>query len=815
MPDRLTDLIASTTFNGIDFVEIANPGQTRLVVHFLNQVPVQGTLTGTAPITIADGDTVPAVPVAPISPADWTVDDDGRPLLALATAYPGDFSTYTLTIASTVLDRYFAAIAFTFKAGCPSTLDCATPAITCEIPGGGPVIDYLAKDFTSFRAGLLDYSARTYPDWVERDEPDLGVMLAELLAAVGDDLSYTQDRIAGEATLPTATQRRSVMRHARLVDYEPTPATSARVLLQVDVTAGPLPSGAVVLATVPDGGTLAFETGAGLIDPATGAVDTTPLVVDPRWNRRDHGTNPPQDQIVPYLWDDSQRCLPAGATQIWVHGHGYGFPVGDPKLGTTGLAILIDTASVSPVDPPIRQVVHLTGADEKTDNLYKDPVTHLGIPVTRLTWDAAEALTADHDLTRTVLAGNLIPASEGRRHLESFVIDPPADSPQAARAAVVRTGPDQFCGNPSPLHLHTLQSGRLAWLTDDSGDTVPEVSLAQIDGATGDPAQSWRWRRRLLDAELFEAAFTIDPVRYSDLRADRAAGVPRWDYDGDDADSIRFGDGTFGERPATGSAFEVTYRVGNGAAGNVAAGTITGIDPSMTGVILSVSNPFPAAGGADAEPLERVRRAAPYAYRARQFRAVRREDYTAAAQELPWVLDAGTEQRWTGSWLTVFTTAQPTTGEDITLREHLELIQLLDRRRIAGYEVYTPPPRYVGLDLIVTVCARPDALQGEVAAAIGVQLGTGLRSDGRPAFFAPGQLRFGTPLERSDLDSAIQEATGVAGVLAIDYRRRGYLPHFTPMPETVTAGRDEILRVDNDPNRPDRGSLRIVVEGGK
>ena len=77
-------------------------------------------------------------------------------------------------------------------------------------------------------------------------------MLAELLSAAGDDLSYQQDRIAAEATLATATQRRSVIRHARLVDYEPGPAASARVLLQVDVSTATVPSGVVVLAPQPD-----------------------------------------------------------------------------------------------------------------------------------------------------------------------------------------------------------------------------------------------------------------------------------------------------------------------------------------------------------------------------------------------------------------------------------------------------------------------------------------------------------------------------------------------------------------------------------
>ena len=87
--------------------------------------------------------------------------------------------------------------------------------------------------------------------------------------------------------------------------------------------------------------------------------------------------------------------------------------------------------------------------------------------------------------------------------------------------------------------------------------------------------------------------------------------------------------------------------------------------------------------------------------------------------------------------------------------------------------------------------------------------------DGRLGFFAPGQLRFGTVLERSELEAAVQRAVGVEGVVAIDYRRRGYVPTFVPMPEAVTVGRDEIIRVDNDPSQPDRGSIRVVVEGGK
>jgi predicted phage baseplate assembly protein len=278
---------------------------------------------------------------------------------------------------------------------------------------------------------------------------------------------------------------------------------------------------------------------------------------------------------------------------------------------------------------------------------------------------------------------------------------------------------------------------------------------------------------------------------------------------------VRFGDRVFGERPPLGADFEVTYRVTRGAAGNIAADTITGIDPGMSALISRATNPFAATGGEDEEPLGTVRARAPYAFRLRKLRAVRAADYDEAAESLPWVLDAGTTFRWTGSWLTVFTTAQPRGGGLPTVEEQLQLVELLDRRRLAGYEVYEPMPRYVGIDLVITLCALPTALRGEVEAAVLEELGTGRRRDGGLAFFAPDRFRFGTPLERSELEIAVQRAPGVAGVTKVEYRRRGLVAGFAPMPDTVAVGRDEIVRVSSDPSRPERGSLRVVVRGGK
>ena len=70
-----------------------------------------------------------------------------------------------------------------------------------------PEINYLAKDYASFRQLILDRLALLVPDWKERNPADIGMVLVELLAYVGDHLSYQQDAIATEAYLGTARRR--------------------------------------------------------------------------------------------------------------------------------------------------------------------------------------------------------------------------------------------------------------------------------------------------------------------------------------------------------------------------------------------------------------------------------------------------------------------------------------------------------------------------------------------------------------------------------------------------------------------------------
>jgi len=147
----------------------------------------------------------------------------------------GDFSTYILRLVGVEnIDPFYDHIDFSFKVDCPSDLDCA-PIDTCPPPKlDEPEINYLAKDYASFRQLILDRLALIMPDWKERHIPDLGITLVELLAYVGDHLSYYQDAVATEAYLDTARQRISVRRHARLVDYHMHEGCNARAWVCIE-----------------------------------------------------------------------------------------------------------------------------------------------------------------------------------------------------------------------------------------------------------------------------------------------------------------------------------------------------------------------------------------------------------------------------------------------------------------------------------------------------------------------------------------------------------------------------------------------------
>ena len=278
---------------------------------------------------------------------------------------------------------------------------------------------------------------------------------------------------------------------------------------------------------------------------------------------------------------------------------------------------------------------------------------------------------------------------------------------------------------------------------------------------------------------------------------------------------LRSGFGTGGLRraPAAGRRRSTSPTGSPRAPGNVAADSITRCRPALAGSCRRATNPFAAdrrRGRRDR--LEQVR--APRAARvpARQFRAVRAEDYNAAARGAALgarrrhgvALDRELAHRLHDRG------ARGGGAEPSTSRRADRAARAAPHRWLRGLR---PLPRYVG--------PRPggDRLRAAVGAARRGRGGGADRAGHRPRrdggrVLRPGAAPFGTPLERSDLEAAVQAAVGVARRRASSTAAR-LLQDFVPMPETVAgrARRDHPRR--RRPDRPDLGSLRVVVQGGK
>ncbi len=246
--------------NGIDYLEVDASDQKILIVHFIHPLPGEPNGFPASPlltrqnISVEGGVRVTNIHVQSITAAANE--------LTVNVNQAGDFSTYRLRLTASIasetpppgFDPQLSEVEFSFKVDCPSDFDCQ-PEEDCPpetLPE--PSLDYLAKDYASFRRLMLDRLATILPEWQERNPADVGVAIVETLAYAADQLSYYQDAVATEAYLGTARRRVSVRRHARLLDYPMHDGVNARLWVQVQVNQDNvlLPARTQLLTRVPD-----------------------------------------------------------------------------------------------------------------------------------------------------------------------------------------------------------------------------------------------------------------------------------------------------------------------------------------------------------------------------------------------------------------------------------------------------------------------------------------------------------------------------------------------------------------------------------
>jgi hypothetical protein len=81
--------------------------------------------------------------------------------------------------------------------------------------------NYTSRTYSTIKSDLMARASLALPEWTDRDPSDFMMQLIDLWAYAGDSMHYYIDRGAGEAFLPTAQMRESVLAHANLFDYLP------------------------------------------------------------------------------------------------------------------------------------------------------------------------------------------------------------------------------------------------------------------------------------------------------------------------------------------------------------------------------------------------------------------------------------------------------------------------------------------------------------------------------------------------------------------------------------------------------------------
>lgn len=229
--------------------------------------------------------------------------------------------------------------------------------------------------------------------------------------------------------------------------------------------------------------------------------------------------------------------------------------------------------------------------------------------------------------------------------------------------------------------------------------------------------------------------------------------------------SVVFGDGVYGRRPPVGPAnVRAGYSVGGGAVGNVLAGTVTVAKTTIPG-LAAVTNPLPAAGGADAESIERAVRFGPLAFRSGD-RAVTLRDYTALALQAGGV--AKVRARSSG-WnrVDLFVAPEGTTCAPAPAELKQRLVRFFEDRRMVGTSVRIMDPACVPIDIAVDVIPEHNFDPGSVLARAEAAVG------GIVAF---ANVDFGRPLYLSKVYEAVEAVDGVRAATVTRFRRQDQGP---------------------------------------
>jgi len=280
------------------------------------------------------------------------------------------------------------------------------------------------------------------------------------------------------------------------------------------------------------------------------------------------------------------------------------------------------------------------------------------------------------------------------------------------------------------------------------------------------------------------------------------------EIDEDDRATIIFGNGALGAIPDSSAEVRATYRIGGGAAGNVAAGSIETIvgAPQLALLGARVTNTDSATGGSDRETIDHAVLHAPSVFRSMD-RAVSAGDYEALARDFPGV---GKVQSRASNWNTVTLYVAPAGGGLVSDILRANLLAYFEDKRPLSTRIEIAQVDYVVILVTAEIGVLPyysrSAVELEVRSAAG-------------ALLAFENVDFAMPIFLSRFYEVIESIEGVEFANVSEFRRADRAPDPSDTAVTVDpSGRIALGESEIPipaPASDYAGGLKVVVvEGG-
>jgi len=594
---------------------------------------------------------------------------------------------------------------------------------------------YIERDYADILSAITERISKITPEWTDMNQSDIGITILQLLTGMTEMLAYTEDQHANQLTLPTCTQRESMINLCNSLAYTMANVTASSVDLIYSRT--PYTTTDSAADTTLAGLITAQNTQSFLLTDASeyGSKDVMLL---------NNGTN---TEYVVVNYKIGNNVTIYGVTR-------YSYLIGNAVKRIERAAVIGGSNVVIP-DNLKNSTSGAMPFIFETNTPNANYILYGGF-----TYVDQTIVLAYNSTNKTITVSNVFDYAIG----DSLYV----------KSTVYETADES-------LAISNI-SGRVLTFTEipvwiQVGDIVSRmVPAAQgqtrsenLAASTGLPDQS----RELTFTPVVDTSVIVE--------VNEGSGKETWTlvdsfYGSDSNDKhftltiqandkalTKFGDGVNGKIPLLNAVPTATYTQGGGVDGNVGAQTINKISGTVTNVSgstvsLTVLNPDAASGGSNKESLDIARDRASALYSA-AYRAVSSEDYESLSNGFTdstygtIVKSKGLESQVDNA-VSLYVWTSDANGFATATSSGLKaaLLTYLEPRAGEGYLVTTLDGSLLSVNIIATVYVATGSVQSVVRTAVLAIIDTLFQAD----ILTPGEDFY-----LSNLYEAIENVEGV------------------------------------------------------